>query len=305
MRIRSLRITSQVVFFVMTWLGLFLPMTGLIYPYYFCVGSPGAWAQCPLKILEVGFIGLEFSLVMLLYLIGFLVLEGLLIGRGVCGWACPVGFIQEVLYKVRKVPMSIIKMFKGVGEKGADVFSFVPVPPRYLKYLVLLLIPVTSWITGRVLFTEIDPIGGLTATIPALLSGKWTPGTYFPIKILLVLVFLIMSFIVMRAWCRFLCPLGAMLSPLNKVSMLKVDYDEEKCTQCKACVRACPMKIDVPNMDRDTECIICGRCVSACKFDSLHMSFLGKKLFQNGEPMAGEVEVVTSAPEVEIIEAGK
>lgn len=282
MRIRTLRIASQVVFFLIAWLGLAgVAMTGLIYPYFFCVAGPGAWAACPVKYLEIGFMGLEHSLLILAYLIGFFGLFTLVVGRAFCGWMCPIGFTQEVLYKLRRLVMPVLRLFKGPVEGLANSIGSMGPAPRYYKYGILILIPLASLATGKLVFTGIDPIGGLTATIPALLTGnEYTFGDLFWVKILLLVAFLLMSFAVMRAWCRFLCPLGALTSPMNKVSLLQVKREDDKCTKCNACISVCPMKIDVPTMDRDMECIMCGRCVSSCKFDALKLDILGKRVLR-------------------------
>jgi len=72
-----------------------------------------------------------------------------------------------------------------------------------------------------------------------------------------------------RGWCRYFCPVGAILAPFNKISMLYVSpvekniFDKE-CIHCNACVNSCPMGIDVINMNRDPECILCGKCINVC-----------------------------------------
>ena len=77
-------------------------------------------------------------------------------------------------------------------------------------------------------------------------------------------VFFVLIFIVERGWCRYFCPVGALLAPFNKVSFLHVSVDKKECTHCNICSEVCPMGIDVPSMNRDPECILCGKCVNAC-----------------------------------------
>jgi polyferredoxin len=67
-----------------------------------------------------------------------------------------------------------------------------------------------------------------------------------------------------RGWCRYICPLGALMAPFNKVSVLWVHVNHDKCIECLACEKTCPMKIKVLNMYRDPECILCGKCISIC-----------------------------------------
>ena len=133
--------------------------------------------------------------------------------------------------------------------------------------------------TGKLVFTDIDPIGALTATLPQLLMGGYEPARWFVTKMLLLLFFFIMSFIIMRAWCRFLCPLGAAFAPMNKLSFLHIENDAEKCIHCNECKAVCPMMIDLPDKTRDMECILCGRCVGKCPTSSLSLKFINKKIF--------------------------
>ena len=143
----------------------------------------------------------------------------------------------------------------------------------------MILIPISSFITERLFFTELDPIGGITATIPRLIiePGEWSPSSTFWPKFIFVIVFFIFVLAIARAWCRFLCPIGAIAGPFNKVSFLTVEF-YENCKECGACKKKCPMKIDIPYDERSAECVLCGRCVDACKFEAVNYSIFGKEL---------------------------
>ncbi|MDG6221401.1 MAG: 4Fe-4S binding protein, partial [Candidatus Thermoplasmatota archaeon] len=265
-----------------SWAGLLgVSMTGLVYPYFFCVASPGACAGCPLGTLQTGFINPIQNLPLLLFLVGFMGFLVLIFGRGFCGWACPIGFLNEVLYKFGG---PIRKMFAGPGNKLEPVAGACQkygVTPKYYKYIILILIPVASLLTGKLIFTEIDPIGAVTGTIPRLFIGGFQAvEPYFTIKIILLLMWVLIGIGIMRSWCRFLCPLGAAMAPGNKVSLLSLKYNKNTCVGCKACVKRCPMDIDMLKNQRDLECILCGRCVEACKYGSLDMTMAGKELFK-------------------------
>ena len=64
-----------------------------------------------------------------------------------------------------------------------------------------------------------------------------------------------------RGFCRFICPLGAIYSFFNKISILGIKVDNEKCTNCGKCVAVCKMDIKKPG---DFECISCGECIDKC-----------------------------------------
>jgi len=297
MRLKSYRVASQILFLILSVMGFWIGMTGLVYPYFFCYACPGASAGCPLGILEHAFVHgkqeeWHHFVMFLLYLGGFLGIAWIGFGRGFCGWACPVGFVQDIFIgtKARLRRSAAFRYtfeyYDRVYEKLKDKTSDLPGKGGrfrllHIKYIIFILIPITSYITGDLFYTNIDPIGGLTATIPTLLlyPGEYEPGSYFAIKMFLTLLFFILIVALGRAWCRFLCPLGAAMSPFNKISFLKLRLDRDKCTHCNACVKACDMAIDVPeNGERNYECILCGKCVDSCKFGALRLEILGKKI---------------------------
>jgi len=282
MRIKSYRTTSQVVFFFVTILGFFGIMTGLVYPWFFCYASPGACAGCPLGILEHASIdfstGAERGIIFTLFLFGFLGALYTIFGRGFCGWACPVGLLQDLFAGLRH-KISSIGVFATMFEKSEE-FSETweeerSFKLRYMKYIILILIPITSYITAEMLYTDIDPVGAITATIPTLLlhPGDYEPGAYFWIKMTLTGLFFVIVFLLGRAWCRFFCPLGAMMAPFNKFSALRLSMDESKCRSCGVCSSKCIMKIDIEDDFDDLECIRCGACVDACNFEALKLEF--------------------------------
>ncbi|MDF1539841.1 MAG: 4Fe-4S dicluster domain-containing protein [Candidatus Thorarchaeota archaeon] len=73
-----------------------------------------------------------------------------------------------------------------------------------------------------------------------------------------------------RAFCKILCPITALLKTTSRFSLIKVKADYEKCTDCGACEKACPMDIKIRDYIKDgkrvtsTECILCQTCVNSC-----------------------------------------
>ncbi|MBS3817069.1 MAG: 4Fe-4S binding protein [Candidatus Thermoplasmatota archaeon] len=277
MRIKSLRLTSQTFFFIFSILGIVgIAMTGLIYPFFFCYACPYAVAACPIGLMEhaaidIVMIGVIEGLVLFAYTFGFLAIVGLIFGRGFCGWACPIGFLQDATNKLRE--KTIKKM---IGEKG-DIDGD---KLKYLKYLFIPIIPISSYITLDLLYTRFCPVGGITGTLPSLLlfPNKWTPSTYFPIKIVSIILFFVLVAVIGKGWCRFLCPVGAIFAPFNKVSRAKLKKTEE-CVGCEeeGCSKVCPMQIEEPGEKDDPECILCGRCVDECEAGGLDLKLKGWK----------------------------
>ena len=185
---------------------------------------------------------------------------GILTGRAVCGWACPIGLLQRATGLVPRFLKKRFPVFKKIGQHKIERYL------RYIKYFILIgLVFLTSIFLGFV-FTDICPVGMLTGTFPIMVlrPGVYIPDTYFYIALVIFILFILLILLVERGWCRYFCPVGAFLAPFNKVSFLHMEVDEKQCTDCNLCSDICPMGIDVPNMNRDPECILCGKCVEKC-----------------------------------------
>ncbi|NTW60382.1 MAG: 4Fe-4S binding protein, partial [Nitrospirae bacterium] len=76
----------------------------------------------------------------------------------------------------------------------------------------------------------------------------------------------ILSLLYKNFWCRYLCPYGALLGIVSRLSPVKVRRNEEKCIHCHACTKHCPTLIDVERKDviKSGECFGCMTCVSRC-----------------------------------------
>lgn len=74
------------------------------------------------------------------------------------------------------------------------------------------------------------------------------------------------SLFIGRAFCKYLCPAGALYAVIGKLSPYKVIRDSKKCTKCGVCTQKCPLDIEVHNCESVTtaECISCNRCVEVC-----------------------------------------
>ena len=97
-----------------------------------------------------------------------------------------------------------------------------------------------------------------------------------------------LSIFCFRAFCRFLCPLGALYGFFNKIALLGVKLDKNKCTDCGLCVEVCKMDV---NKVGDHECIQCGKCIAVCP--SKAISWKGAKLFvrHNDADMPASTEI--------------
>lgn len=182
---------------------------------------------------------------------------------------CGVAFMGLIYNNLKSVKSGILSLLGTVHLK-----------PTRVKYVVLIMIPITSLLFREMLFTDLDPVGGLIATIPTLLMDPsgWSSGLYFWPKMFFVVIFIIFILLVSRGWCKYLCPIGALMAPTNKISIIDINVNQDKCVKCMKCNKACPMNIDVVNYNKSLECIRCGRCVDACKHDAAHFHLLNKQI---------------------------
>jgi len=259
MKFQIKQLISQISLLFAANLGAFGFKTGFCYPFFYCNACPAADAGCPLRAIEVGVFRGNILWKLILYPFLILGFVGILSGRAVCGWACPIGLLQRgtapVARKLKKYPL-----IKKIGKHKIEPYL------RYTKYITLIsLVLLTPYLIGF-MFTDICPVGFLTGTIPILIlnPGKFIPSSYFYLALIVFILFIILIFIVERGWCRYFCPVGAILAPFNKISKLYISVNLDKCVFCNACSLVCPMGIDVPNMNRDPECILCGKCINAC-----------------------------------------
>ena len=143
MKLNIYRRTSQIIFTIITLGGIFgIATTGLIYPYFFCYSCPWDVGACPIGIGEhafgqMGLNGLSAGLPLLAFLIGFMSLMGIILGRAFCGWACPMGLLQDISKK-----LGVSKIMRSRFKTNID--------PRWkhVKFLMLLSIPITSFIVS-------------------------------------------------------------------------------------------------------------------------------------------------------------
>lgn len=237
-----------------------------------CYSCPAAVGACPIGSLQATLSGGYKKPAFPFYVLGLLLLFGLLLGRWICGWLCPFGWVQDLIYKI-PFPK---KLHTFRGERYL----------RMLKYAVLLVLviglPLYSAVKGVLVpwFCKlVCPSGTLFGAIPLLLANESLRsqiGFSFWWKVGVLAVLLSLSVFLSRPFCRYLCPLGAIYGLMNRVSLTHLDYEADKCVSCGKCEPVCPMGIDPKQPFNSMECIRCGRCARACPTESLSLRF-GRK----------------------------
>ena len=191
-----------------------------------------------------------------------------------CGWVCPFGAIQEWLHRFsgwlqKKVPA----LRKGVkwlktraGVQPAYLRLHTSTRPTFIqqvdRYLRLLKYGVLAWLVwgtitfGYMVFRDVDPWSALlTIAEGGALGGLIVLG-----------VTVVASFFVDRPWCRYACPLGAVIGLVSQVSPVRLQREGAACTGCAVCDKACPMGLQVATATDVTSpnCIMCLKCVESC-----------------------------------------
>ena len=215
-----------------------------------CYSCPGALGACPIGAMQavIGSWNFKFAF----YVAGFLMFIGAMAGRFACGWLCPFGLIQDLLHKI---PFSV-----KIGTFRGDRLL------RRLKYLVFALFVVLLPLClvdvlgqGTPYFCKlICPAGTLEGGIPLVLlntSMHSALGWLYMWKNVLLIITILLSIIIYRPFCKYICPLGAVYSVFNPIAVFRYRVDEEKCTGCGACAKVCKMQIDPVQEANHPECI--------------------------------------------------
>lgn len=213
-----------------------------------CWGCPLAWYSCPMGALQ-HFIGLRLFPY---YIIGLFGAVGMIVGRMACGWLCPFGFLQDMLYKVRSVKLRL------------------PEWCSYLKYVMLVGVAIiVPYLVGEPWFCKLCPNGNLIAGLPLILTDKSGDlraliGWHYYMKMAILIFIVFLSIPIKRFFCRTFCPIGAIYSIFNRFSFLRIKVDKDKCIECESCQMVCPMHVPIYRSPNHIDCIRCLDCVKVC-----------------------------------------
>ena len=181
------------------------------------------------------------------YLLGGVLGMTLLLRRAFCSHVCPVGTLSEWLGKrgaAFKVPQLRVR---GRIDRALGL----------LKYVVLGLILWATLSARELVFRGACPAY-------ALISRHGTDISVWAYVVAGAITFT--SLAVVLPFCRWFCPLAAVLTPLSKFGVARVKREGASCTDCGRCAAACPMDIAVDQLPQVTEgrCTSCLSCVDAC-----------------------------------------
>ena len=244
-----------------------------------CYSCPGAAGSCPIGAMQA--VSADRKHTIPYYALGAVLFMGTVLGRFICGFLCPFGWFQELIYKIPP------KRKLRVPEKPDKAL-------RWLKYLILVLfvlilpnVLLDRFGQGSPYFCKwICPAGTLEGGIPLILTNpslKNMLGGTFWWKMTLLIMTLVSSWMIYRPFCKYICPLGALYALLNKISIARMNLDRESCISCNKCVRSCPMQVNVLKDINSPECIRCGKCAEVCPTGAIDFRMGKISLIPNAE----------------------
>lgn len=229
-----------------------------------------------------------------LFLSLFLIIFTLFLGRVFCGWICPFGTLNHFI--------GYLSSKKGLGPKNKNKEFFQN--GYKIKYFILILILVSSLFTLHLTgildplsllirsfaisinpmlnyivrsffdflyFIDIKAVTAVSEPVYDFLKKvylSFSQPYFFQIFIIGIIFFgiLFLNLIRDRFWCRYLCPLGALLGLFSRFSFVEMRFDKS-CRHCGECMTKCQggKRIGDENQWLPSECMVCFCCEEACK----------------------------------------
>ena len=221
-----------------------------------CYSCPGAVTSCPLGALQNAFASSGKRSPY--YMLGIIMLLGIMLGRWICGWLCPFGLFQDLMYKIKTPKLKKNRFTKVLSYfKYVILVFFVVIVPLVYAFKDFPLPAFCKYICPA------GTLGGAIALLinPANAEDFGMLGPLFTWKFVLMVSFIVGAVFIYRVFCRFVCPLGAIYGIFNKIAIFGIKLEKKKCIDCGKCVSVC--KMDIREVG-DHECINCGECMAVC-----------------------------------------
>lgn len=195
----------------------------------------------------------------------------LLAGRAFCGWLCPLGAVQAGLGWLARRLSGEKHHIRGKKSAARFPTKLPPSADRWLRPAKHLILGLIVWVS----ITAVYPPLHFICPVRALFSFQLKT----PLLWSVLITFIVTSLLVERFWCKYLCPLGALIAVTNKFSPLHIAVDQERCNRCGRCNVECPMDItEVSANTRNAECIRCLECMETCARQETVTLKLGTKI---------------------------
>jgi polyferredoxin len=196
----------------------------------------------------------------------------IIFGRSICGWICPFGGLPEAMVTGEKERWQL-GFLKGEAVTASG-FRYAGLKPwvKDIKYGILVAVVLLSISLAFPIICTFCPVLWLSSML-----------VFWTIIGLIAVFAVVLPFMTKRRWFCGICPLGALFSLVDKLSLFKVKIDKKKCSKCFDCVQECRMYALTPDAVQgpgkpDADCIRCGRCIEACPEGAVDIYWLGTSL---------------------------
>jgi len=188
-----------------------------------------------------------------LFILTAVVLLSLAVKKAFCSFLCPVGTLSEYLWRFGRF----------VYRRNITLPRWLDYPLRALKYALLLFF---VWSIAKMDLPTLNAFIGSPYNKVADVKMYLFFAEMSGLALKVVVVLLVLSLFIKNAWCRFLCPYGALLGVVGLLSPAKITRNQSRCIDCQLCTRACPSDIRVHSAGRvwSDECTSCLDCVAVC-----------------------------------------
>ena len=190
----------------------------------------------------------------------FFIILAIIGNKIICGWACPFGALQELIYSIPVLRKIKKKKLPFVLTNTIRACLFIAV--------ILLLFGIIGGRKGFVIYHYLNPFNLFNLDFEA-----------FSI-ILTVIIALSVSLITYRPFCQFVCPFGLISWVAERFSIFRIQIDKEKCTQCGICIKVCPLEAVEGRVNRKrlpADCFSCARCLNVCPNDAIKYTSIFRK----------------------------
>jgi ferredoxin len=187
---------------------------------------------------------------------GFFIALAIIGNKLICGWACPFGAMQELVYS--------LPILRGLKRWKLPFWLSNTIRGALLVVMLLFLFGIVGGRKGFVVYHTLNPFN-----LFSLDFDEW-------LVTVTIVVSLALSLFVYRPFCYLICPFGLFSWLAERLSLARVRIDPAKCTKCGACIRACPSDAAKGKVDGRlfiADCTSCARCLNVCPDDLIRYGF--------------------------------
>jgi polyferredoxin len=193
----------------------------------------------------------------------------LVLGRVFCGWLCPFGTMQQIVGWLGRRGKSVKERIELNRYRSAQGIKYLILAALLAAAAAGLLqtglldpIPLAQRSISLAVLAIVDVPAGALSVEPRYYEGGALIGAVF-------LAFLLLSLVIPRFFCRFACPLGALLGLLSRFSLWRIGKSTPECTNCRLCDRDCEGACSPGGGIRTGECLVCMNCLDGCSIHDL------------------------------------